>query len=285
MIKIPIDVIASAFPGFSDIQELKTGGQKIVYSAQQHKWGRVVIKLIPPEQINDRISREIQTGQKYNFPHVPHLYDSGEITLFENKFLFIIEQFIDGKDLRYFKNNHYHFSLCEIIELMDSLFITLIELEKVHIVHRDIKLDNILYDKSHKFWLIDFGIARDLDLSSLTATSQSLGPHSLGYASPEQLRNQKKKIDSRSDLFSLGVVVYELLSGENPFIKDATGVIDVINRTETLEPTTLKIAGDKDDAFSIFIQTLMKKNPLWRPPTVESAYKWFKDVVPKTGDI
>ena len=283
--KIPLTVIENVFPDFSRVQELKKGGQKIVYTAQHQQWGRVVIKLIPPEQFNERISREIDTGKKYKFPHVPQLYDSGTITILENSFAFIIEQFIEGKDLRFLKSANYHFPLSEVMKLMDSLLLTLLELEKKHIVHRDIKLDNILYDSSGNFWLIDFGIARDLDLISLTATAQSFGPHSLGYASPEQLRNQKNKIDSRSDLFSLGVVVYELLSGENPFIKDASGIVDIIQKTETLEPPPLIIPGDKNGAFSIFLKTLMQKSPVWRPPTVESAYKWFKEVAPKTGVI
>ena len=79
--------------------------------------------------------------------------------------------------------------------------------------------------------------------------------------------------------------MYELLSGENPFIKDASGIVDIIQKTETLEPPPLIIPGDKNGAFSIFLKTLMQKSPVWRPPTVESAYKWFKEVAPKTGVI
>ena len=285
MIKIPASEIQNAFSAFGNIQALKSGGQKVVYSARHPKFGDVVIKLIPPDQINERISREIKTAKAYNFPHVPKMHDSGSVIIHENEFAFIIEQLIDGKDLRYLKSGNYHFSFSEILKLMDSLFSTLLELEKVHIVHRDIKLDNILYDKSFAFWLIDFGIARDLDLVSITATAQDFGSHSLGYASPEQIRNQKNKIDSRSDLFSLGVVVYELLSGENPFIKDSTGIIDVIQKTETLQPPPLIVPGDKNGAFATFLQTLMQKSPLWRPPTVESAYKWFKEVVPQEGSL
>lgn len=284
MLKIPLDFIVKSFPELTNVQELKTGGQKIVFSANHAAWGDVAVKLIPPEHVNERIFREIKTGKVHCFCNVPRIYDSNKVIIFKNEFLFIIEQFIEGKDLRSLKMLNYQFSFQEVVDLLEALLQTLVELEKAHIVHRDIKLDNIIYEKKQTFWLIDFGIARELDLVSLTATSQNFGPHSLGYASPEQLRNQKNMIDSRSDLFSLGVVAYELLSGENPFIVGASGIIDIIQKTEIFQVPSLCVPEDTNGELSTFLHTLMQKSPLWRPPTAEAAYKWFKEIRPKEGN-
>jgi serine/threonine protein kinase len=91
--------------------------------------------------------------------------------------------------------------------------------ETVQIVHRDVKPDNIMCDGEGNFWLLDFGIARHLELSSLTPTASPFGKMTLGYAPPEQCRNVKGDIDSRADLFALGVTLHECATGRNGFFE------------------------------------------------------------------
>ena len=272
---MPLDFIANAFPSISGIVLLKRGGQKSVYSAVHRDFGNVALKLIPAECADERILREIQTGHERCFVNVPKIFFDGTIKIHDQDFVYIIEQFIDGDDLRVLRQKGYHFSFNDILIMLETILKTLVDLEKAHIVHRDIKPDNIIRDTAGNYWLIDFGIARELDLVSLTATSDCLGPHTLGYASPEQLLNQKRLIDSRSDLFSLGLVVYELFTGINPFTNNANGIMDILSRTQTLILDPLKIKEDKNGELSAFIHTLLQKSPLWRPPTARIAYDWF----------
>lgn len=279
---IPLNYIFEAFPVLSDITLLKMGGQKIVYSAIHDQFGKIALKLIPLLHADDRIRREIHTGREKSFSNVPRLFIDGTISIHGADFVYIVEQFIEGEDLRRLKERAYFFSFNEVMSMLESMLTTLVQLEEEHIVHRDIKLDNIIRDIHGNFWLIDFGIARDLDAVSLTDSSACLGPHTLGYASPEQLLNQKKMIDSRSDLFSLGVVTYELLTGINPFLEQSTGVMDVLNKTQTFTPDPLKIQEDKTGRISVFIQTLLQKSPMWRPPTARSAHDWFLEI--KSGE-
>jgi serine/threonine-protein kinase len=145
-------------------------------------------------------------------------------------------------------------------------------------VHRDIKPENIMVCTDGTFKLIDFGIARHLIKSSLTPTEAHFGPHTAGYAAPEQFRNLKKEIDIRTDLFAIGVVVYEALAGKHPFIEGSRDQLETLRRTETMIPPPLKVAVDKEDQLSNFIAVLMAKYPSRRPPTAVQAQQWFASI-------
>lgn len=275
---MPLDFISCAFPCLSNINLLKRGGQKFVYTSVHQDFGKVALKLISADCADARILREIQSGHERCFVNVPKIFLDGRIKIHDFDFVYIIEQFIEGSDLRVLLQKGVLFSFNDILIMLESILDTLVDLENAHIVHRDIKLDNIVRDVTGRFWLIDFGIARDLDMVSLTATTDNLGPHTPGYASPEQLLNHKRLIDSRSDLFSLGVVTYELLTGFNPFIKNANGLMDILNRTLALSIEPLQIKEDPNGDFSAFVQTLLQKSPLWRPPTAKVAHDWFMQI-------
>ena len=116
--------------------------------------------------------------------------------------------------------------------------------EDQNIVHRDIKPENIIIDTNNKFWLIDFGISRHLDLESITASNSPFGPCTIGYSSAEQFRNIKKEIDIRADLFSLGVVAAEMIIGYNPFFYNTNDIIQVIKNIENQPLPLLRISGD-----------------------------------------
>lgn len=281
MLRSSISVIKTLFPELTDLDELKSGGQKVVYSAKSEIFGDVVLKLVFNNSTDARIEREIDIVKNNNFENVPKIYEIGKREVESNEILYIIEEKINGDDLRAILNTEYHFSFQEVLKFVKQLISIIVELEKCSIVHRDIKPENILKDDDGKFWLIDFGIARDLNSNSLTATDANFGPHTAGYAAPEQLRNKKYKIDSRADLFSLGVVTYELLDGSNPFFTGARSIVDVLLKTESLSELPLKITEDTDGDFSQFIATLMKKSHIWRPPTASVAYSWFIELFNK----
>jgi len=191
---------------------------------------------------------------------------------------YIIERRIDGRELRKVLVEQGKQPKAFVVAMMKSLLKTICELESNKIVHRDIKPDNIVVDAQGGFWLLDFGIARDLDDVSLTLTGEKMGPLSPGYAAPEQVMNFKRQIDSRADLFSLGVTAYELLTGEHPFRAQSPSPLAVIVQSVTLEADTLEIEGDPNGELSQFIKTLMNKQQTFRPPTAKMALDWLNSI-------
>ncbi len=114
-----------------------------------------------------------------------------------------------------------------------------------------------------------------MNMTSITNTGALVGPHTPGYAAPEQFNNLKSSIDSRADLFSLGVVAYECLSGMNPFFVGATSHSDVLHRTETVTPISFQVQGDSQQQFMGLLSSLMGKFPSRRPKNAAQALTWL----------
>ena len=271
--------IQKRFADLSGIRYLKAGGQKTVYAAVHAVHGDVVLKLINSAPGDERIQREIEIVRTNTFPHVPRILDSGTCDIQSANQLYLIEQRIEGEDLRAILVRDGKLPFPQVVKCLGSLLETIEALEAAHIVHRDIKPDNILLDRKGDYWLLDFGIARDLGKVSLTDTEATMGPHSIGYAPPEQLFNQKAIEDSRTDLFSLGVTAYELFSGIHPFRKDAHSFVEVVTRVTSLKETPLSILEDTKGTISAFVQTLMQKAQPFRPPSAAIALDWFNNIL------
>lgn len=280
--KVAVDprLVEASFPALKNISVLKSGGQKDVYAADSDQWGPVVLKLMPmgPSGMAPRIRREIDIVTSRSFKGVPHIFDFGEIDIGTIKAAYIIEQRIEGRELRAVLLKDGKQSKSFVVAMMKSLLATICELESNKIVHRDIKPDNIVIDSDGGFWLLDFGIARDLDDVSLTMTGEKMGPLSPGYAAPEQVMNFKRQIDSRADLFSLGVTAYELLKGEHPFKSQNQNPMAVIVQSVTLDEDTLEIEDDPNGELAQFIKTMMNKQQTFRPPTAKMALSWLESI-------
>jgi len=271
-----IDTIQRSIRGIRDLKPLAQGGQKIVFRATHDDYGEVVIKVIL--QPNERIQREIDIAIACDIPNTAHLYEWGNIEHDGHKILFIIEQYVEGVNLREEMKAKGRLPTDQVLTLIDTLLKTAVALEKEHLVHRDIKPENIMVCPDGTFKLLDFGIARHLAMPSLTPTDANFGPHTAGYAAPEQFRNLKKEIDIRTDLFAIGVVAYEALTGKQPFADGSRNQLDTLRRTETIVPASLKIDKDQENQLSNFIAVLMAKYPSRRPPTALQAQQWFDSI-------
>jgi serine/threonine-protein kinase len=166
----------------------------------------------------------------------------------------------------------------DALRLSGQLLATLVQAESKRIVHRDIKPENVMVDQSQNFWLLDFGLARHLDLESLTATRFQFGVGTLGYSAPEQMRNQKREIDSRADLFAVGVLLYEAVTGTNPFLAGARDQLEVLRRVEQHSLPRLQLHADSDGAFADFVSALIQKFPSQRPRTIADALTWVLEI-------
>jgi eukaryotic-like serine/threonine-protein kinase len=277
---INAEFVKSIIPKSNNILKLARGGQKLVFKASHEVYGDVAIKFVSDAD-DERIKREIEILTDHSFLNVPKLYEWEIIEITDEKYLYIIEEFINGRTLRQILNFQKILPLKLSLELMKSLLLSVAELEKHHLVHRDIKPENIIIRNDGEIFLLDFGIARNLDKSSITFTNSPFGPHTPGYSAPEQFRNMKKDIDSRCDLFSIGVVAYEAINGKHPFIDISSGhPLDILNKTETVIPNTLMIQGDTQKQLAGFISILMDKFPTRRPKNAETALKWFMALLP-----
>ena len=260
---------------FEKIELMARGGQKIVFDGVHNSYGETVIKLY--FQLNDpRSLREIQIERDLNLSMVPKIYETGTIEYEGTETLYIIEQKVKGTELRKVLESGKRFSLEEAVTFLEQGLEFIACIENKGIVHRDIKPENIIRADDGRIFFLDFGIARILGADSLTRTGAMMGPHTPGYAAPEQFNNLKKEIDSRADIFSLGVVTYECITGKNPFREGSINALEVLQKTETITPVQYSINGDTQSQFMALLGAMMGKYPSRRPRTAKQAIDWLK---------
>ena len=212
----------------------------VVYLGRDPKINRVVaIKTMALSQefegdelveVKERFFREAETAGRLNHQNIVTMYDAGE----EHDLAYIAMEFLKGKDLVPFTKPDNLLPMGRAVSVVARVADALAYAHENHVVHRDIKPANIMYEpESDSVKVTDFGIARITD-SSKTKTGMVLGTPS--YMSPEQLSG--KKIDGRSDLFSLGVSLYQLLCGKLPFEGESMAqlMFKIANDIRTINP-------------------------------------------------
>lgn len=198
------------------ITTFPNSGQKIVSLVNNQKFGKCIKKVQKNIDFISRINKEINIQKQLNCIYYPKIYYS-DIT---EKNCLVYEEYIEGNDLSDYigKDGKYYNNEIECINLLKELVTGLEYVWSKDIVHRDIKPANIRIRKiNSKPVILDLGIAKNLNSNTITE-----GPMwgTRGYSSPEQRFNQRDLLGKRSDMFSLGIVIYELFFGEIPFKTD-----------------------------------------------------------------
>ena len=222
---LPPEQIAPHFPQLEILECLGRGGMGVVYLARQKSLGRLVaLKLLAPERVQDakfagRFEREARALAAMNHPNIVTIHDFGQA----GGFFYLLMEFVDGVNLRQLLRAR-KFTQEEALTIVPPLCEALQFAHDRGIIHRDIKPENLLLDKNGRVKIADFGIAKMLgSVGGGGAIGNSAVPESAtqsvvgtaGYSAPEQ-KADPQRVDSRADIYSLGVVFYEMLTGELP---------------------------------------------------------------------
>lgn len=282
--KQDLDWLTNQFPLLTQIMPLSGGGQKIVYSCTHPTFANCVLKIIKPGA-ETRIDWEIEAVKRISSEYVPRVYAVGTLNSQVGELIWLLEQRIFGITLREKLSQQGTLQKQVILTLSHNLLSAVTTAESVQVVHRDIKPENIIIDQNNKAWLLDFGIARILDLDSKTRSDAISGPHTPGYGAVEQFKYRKRDIDGRTDLFAIGVVLYECSTGYNPFIKGARDRFEILDRVEKMQLPKLSLEWDKNNQFSDLISTLTQKQPYQRPRTCAEALNWIIEIIENQGGL
>lgn len=254
---------------------LESGSQKAVFKAN-YNGNNVALKIYNPECSIYRAQREINAMTIINSPYVVKLYEFNIQVSNNMTAMYSIEEFIEGESLSSYIANRKTLTEKELIIFLEKLLIAFIELRRCKLVHRDIKPSNIMFRRDNTPVLIDLGIARHLDLTSLTGTVFDIGPCTYPYASPEQLRNQKNLIGPRCDLYALGLVAYESYTGVHPYWDNDDSLENNINRMLT---APVPEVANMSESLSRFIYRLMQRDLYKRFRTPEQALEVLQGIM------
>lgn len=243
-------------PPYRIVEKIGGGGMGEVYLADDIRLKRkVAIKFLPAhlianEDVKSRFYREAQAVAKLNHPNIVTIHDVSE---FQGRPYFVMEH-IEGQSLHHFAHDE-PLPMDMIIEYAIQICQGLAEAHRAGIVHRDIKATNIAIDKKGRVRLLDFGLAAIKGDDKITKTGTTLG--TVSYMSPEQVSG--REIDHRSDLFSFGIVLYELIAGRTPFRRESEGAtLKAI--VEDLPEPLARYKSDVPERLQAIVSKLLEKD-------------------------
>lgn len=237
------------------LEELGRGGMGIVYKAREKSTGRVVaLKLIMTgtEAQSKRFLREARANVQLNHPHILPVYANGQ----EQSYSYLTMKYIQGMTFSESLTRQ-EIALDKKLEILSKVCHALQHAHDNNILHRDVKPSNILLDEQNEPYLSDFGLAKFLDqLSSLTQSGQTVGTPF--YMSPEQVAAERRNITPATDIYSMGVVLYETLTGQLPFTASAIPALYHKILTETPVPPHVKRPDVPYGASAICLKAMEK---------------------------
>jgi hypothetical protein len=248
-------------------EQIGSGGMSTVYRAFDptlERW--VAIKLMhrdissDPDQL-ERFRREARAVARLNHPHVVTVIDFGE----DGGTPYIVLEFVEGETLKQYIRRMGRLSVGEAVAYAIEIGRALSAAHSERLVHRDVKPQNVLIDLEGRAKVTDFGIARSLEAHGLTATGRVLG--STDYVSPEQALGQE--VAEQSDVYSLGIVLYEMLTGEPPFKAESQVAVAMKHVREQM-PDVQQIRPDISSALASIVDRATAKELGNRYPSIDS---------------
>jgi serine/threonine-protein kinase len=213
------------------IEELGRGGMGRVYKVYDQKLKEVIaLKLIHPEisvnsQAIDRFRNELRYARKIGHRHVGRMFDLGE----QDSQFYITMEYVEGENLKSFIRRSGHLTPRKAISLAKQVCEGLAEAHRLGVIHRDLKPQNIMIDREGSARIMDFGIARFTQADGITGSGVMIGTPE--YMSPEQV--ETGDVDQRADIYALGIILYEMVTGHVPFAGDTPLAVLIKHKSET----------------------------------------------------
>ncbi|MCC7070915.1 MAG: protein kinase [Deltaproteobacteria bacterium] len=254
--------------------ELAQGGMGVVYRAHDREGRPAALKLVHEhllhiEEVRERFLREARATQRLRHPNIVSVLDVGA----EHPAYLAVE-FVDGGTIHDLVRRHKRLPHAVALEIFAQLIEGLRAAHDEHIVHRDLKPSNLLVSRAGVVKIADFGVARELDATALTQTGSTLGTPA--YMSPEQIHAEA--IDGRSDLYTAGVILYELIAGRKPYEGDSVGAI-VTRVLEARAPSLLELDPALPEAVDDLVKLLMCPDRAGRPADAATVASWIRPFI------
>jgi serine/threonine-protein kinase len=226
------------------------------------------------EEALARFRREAQAAGRLTHPNIVAVFDYGET----NDLAYIVMEFVDGPSLKMLLDREERFALADTVRVMDDLLVGLQFSHERGVVHRDIKPANVMLTSAGQAKIADFGIAR-IESSSMTQAGTLLGTPA--YMSPEQFMGQT--VDARTDIYSSGVLLYLLLTGERPFEGGMSSIMHKALNTEPSAPSLLSVTAPP--SFDAVVRRAMAKRPEDRFPSARALAEAIHAAVEHKADL
>ena len=291
--------LSACFPSLLIDAVAKESGQRVVYFAHfddclipsdvpegsaflrnWERWGAVVVKVVSGVGATalTRLQAEANLLEELRSPQFPRLLYSNYFTenpiseeRLQESLYVSVEEYVPSVPLSDMLGNFVK-TPAPVFELAISVAQGLRPLweHARKLVHRDVKPDNLLVTPTNLVVIIDFGIIRETGTMGVTAEGWGKAPISVDYAAPEHIANDKDLVSFKTDFFSLGVIMYQLISGRHPFrTHHGMDMVEVATATESLVPPTLLDLGASAPRQSAVVAQMMEKKPYLRPRTVD----------------
>jgi len=273
--------------GYQMQAEIHRGGQGVVYRAVQLKTKRIVaVKTLAPgssigARQRRRFEREIEVVAQLRHPHIVTLFES-DVT--RDGLHYFVMEYVQGVRLNEHVQSSNGLPIRSILQLFSEICGAVQFAHQRGVIHRDLKPANILVDRDGIPHVLDFGLAKALgaefspDPYTITRGGEFLG--TLAYASPEQVRTDSNQVDTRTDVYALGVVLYEMLTGTHPYPVDGA-LSDVVRSITEIEPARPSLQRrDVDNDLETIVLKTLAKDPQRRYQSAEALHR---DVVRYLG--
>src|SRR6202451_4029067 len=254
------------------VEILGQGGMGAVYKATDRELNRTVaVKVIRPDlardqAIVDRFKQELLLAHQVTHRNVIRIYDLSE----SDGMKFITMEYVEGENLLTLIHQKKKFSPEEAVEIMQQVCRALEAAHSVGVIHRDLKPQNVMRDNTGRILVMDFGLARTLEGDGMTQSGALVG--TMEYMSPEQALG--KPLDQRSDIFSLGLILYELLTGQTPF-RAESAVASLIKRNQERAIPVSDHDGTIPRALSNIVSKCLERDPAVR---YQTATEFLQDL-------
>ena len=250
------------------LELLGEGGMGAVYKARDRELDRMVaLKVVRPElarnpEIVRRFKQELILARQITDRNIIRIFDLGEA----DGIKFITMEYVEGESLFHMLRERGKLPVDEAVEILEQVFDGLRAAHREGVIHRDLKPGNIMRDRQGRVVVMDFGLARTMEGDGMTRTGAMLG--TMEYMSPEQA--QALDLDARSDIYTMGLIGYELLSGKMPFHAESA-IASLLRRTRERAVPISDISRDVPSALSNIISKCLERDPALRYQSAQAV--------------